>query len=101
MVLEDTEVAGAERGTRIGRDEETTCLTDHAVERSLTFRVVGPDRLIELGDQRRDGSDPTEPQVVDGSLQSLARGHPTAKSLRLGALRLQQLAMELEQGPAQ
>jgi hypothetical protein len=98
--LESTEVASAEGRIRIGRHEEGTRLADHAVDRSLTVRIVRPDRLIELGDQHGYRSDPTEPQVVGGSLQGLACGHPTAEPLRLDALRLQQLAVQFEQRPA-
>ena len=100
MILEGAEVTSAERRVRIGRDEETTCLTDRALDGGLTVWVVRPDGLIELGDQRRYRSNPTEPQVVDRGLQRLACRHPAAEPLRLDALRLQQLAMELEQRPA-
>ena len=101
MILEGAEVASAERRIRIGREEKATCLKDRALNGGLTFWVVRPDGLIELGDQRRYRSNPTEPQVVDRSLQRLARRHPAAEPLQLHALRLQQLAMELEQRPSQ
>lgn len=101
VILESTEVASTERCIRIGWNEEVTYLPYHLVDRRWNLGVVRPDRLIELGDQCRDRSDPTEPQVVDGSLQRLARGHPPAEPLHLDALRLQQLAVQLEQRPAQ
>jgi hypothetical protein len=86
MVLERSQVAGAEGRVRVGRREELPGTGDRGVLHGLV--PVGA-RLVERRDQLGELLQPAETQIVGGRLEQLGRGEAAAEALGLDALGLE------------
>ena len=97
VVLQRLQVAPPERAVRVGRAQQLAGLRERGVH---GLAVVVGARLVEGGDQLGEVRQPAEAQVLGGGLEELARAHAAAEAFDLHPLRLQEPAVQLEQGRA-